>query len=302
MSGLVTKRGLVLAAIAAGACASPPAVAPAPAPASTPPVEGGPIVAIAASNYHVCAVAKGGGVWCWGDPGLSRLGVAPRDVCVAFDGARFACALRPTRVPGIDAAIDVTAAADGTCALLRDGRAKCWGANHFGAIGAATTDTCDGAPCARAPTAVAGLADLRAIDAGWEHTCAIRADATATCWGEDRHGQLGAPATDACGSGAIPCARAPRPVGSLAGVASIAAGATHTCARTQRGDVFCWGGSEAGQLGMVPADRCWDVNYPCATAPAKVPGLPPARAIAVGEDATFALDERIHPTVTIWLG
>jgi hypothetical protein len=176
MSGLVTKRGLVLAAIAAGACASPPAVAP----ASALPVEGGPIVAIAASDYHVCAVAKGGGVWCWGDPGLSRIGVASRDVCVASDGARFACALRPTRVPGIDTAIDVTAAANGTCALLRDGGAKCWGAKCWGAIGAATTDTCDDAPCARAPTAVAGLADLRAIDAGWGHTCAIRADATAT--------------------------------------------------------------------------------------------------------------------------
>jgi alpha-tubulin suppressor-like RCC1 family protein len=136
---------------------------------------------------------------------------------------------------------DVMAIAAGggsSCGLTRVGAARCWGDGSYGTLG-------NGMLQARAstPVAVNGLgANLVMLSLGDGHACAVSSAGALACWGDDRDGQLG------------DGARQPRsdpytPSGMSSGVASVAAGASHTCVVTTAGGAKCWGNNASGQLG-----------------------------------------------------
>ena len=88
-------------------------------------------------------------------------------------------------------------------------------------------------------------APLPAVDdlaAGNRHACAIRAGRL-TCWGDNRHGQLGQPVTASTRRIAQPTAVDTRTW------TAIAAGQNHTCG-IEGGRVWCWGSSQSGQAGQ----------------------------------------------------
>src|SRR5262245_60623238 len=63
------------------------------------------------------------------------------------------------------------------CALLGDGRVRCWGANDEGQLG-------DGSQVPRlGPTTVPGLEGVAEIGAASNHACARLRDGTVRCWG-----------------------------------------------------------------------------------------------------------------------
>lgn len=136
--------------------------------------------------------------------------------------------------------VGVSAGGAFSCALTSGGAVLCWGAGAGGELG-------DGLRTNRSSAGgVAGLSSgVLAVSAGSEHACAITAGGAARCWGLDYDGQLGD------GSGAFGVIRdTPVAVVGLAGgVASIAAGASHTCAVSTGGGVKCWGRNDHGQLG-----------------------------------------------------
>lgn len=71
---------------------------------------------------------------------------------------------------------------------------------------------------------------------------------------------------DNCGACSVHCAKSCAPFGDTAGcteVVEIAAGDSHTCARTGTGVVWCWGSNSRGQLGIGGGAAS-------ASAPAKV--------------------------------
>ena len=72
---------------------------------------------------------------------------------------------------------------------------------------------------------------VRAVSAGYDHTCAVSARNTLHCWGSGRDGALG--------SGTTADSRAPLLVGG--GYASVSAGSGGTCGVTAAGAVWCWG-------------------------------------------------------------
>ncbi len=126
-----------------------------------------------------------------------------------------------------------------TCILIKDGTARCWGANESGELG-------DGTSTDRSlPVKVLNVAGtapqtkITQIFASYHHTCARISDGTMRCWGGNASGELGdGTKTDRA-----------RPVkvlnglgtGPLAGVVQITAGAHHTCARITDGTARCWG-------------------------------------------------------------
>jgi alpha-tubulin suppressor-like RCC1 family protein len=124
--------------------------------------------------------------------------------------------------------------------VLRDGTPWCWGDNAEGQLGDRTRQS-----RANAQPVFSSLeAEVVELSGGSQHTCARGADGSAWCWGDNSRGQLGL---------GINKNRKKKPVlVSEIGydVASIAAGADHTCALTTAGEVWCWGDNIHGQLGI----------------------------------------------------
>lgn len=164
---------------------------------------------------------------------------------------------------------------------------------------------------------------VKQINAGYYHSCAVTTAGAAVCWGSNWSGQLG--------NGTKTDSNTPVAVTGLSsGVASIYAGQTYTCALTTAGGVKCWGDRyQVGDGGAAdrttPVDiagltsgvkslsaryvhtcavtsaggvKCWGDNYkgqmgfasPSYTmAPADVPGLSGVTTVAAGDYHTCAL-------------
>ncbi|MBK7196535.1 MAG: hypothetical protein IPH80_28990 [Myxococcales bacterium] len=106
------------------------------------------------------------------------------------------------------------------------------------ADGPAPDATADDGP----PPDAASLPAVDDLSAGNRHVCAIR-EGRLTCWGDNRHGQLG--------QQVLPTTRRiarPTYVDARTWTA-VAAGQNHTCG-IEAGHVWCWGSSQSGQAGQ----------------------------------------------------
>jgi alpha-tubulin suppressor-like RCC1 family protein len=91
---------------------------------------------------------------------------------------------------------------------------------------------------------------LSHVAVGRIHTCALAADSTAYCWGDNALGQLGLD-TLVCDS--IAChpidTEVPLQVSPDLKFLRLDAGVDFTCGLTANGEAYCWGKNHRGQLG-----------------------------------------------------
>src|SRR5262249_33660460 len=162
-------------------------------------------------------------VWCWGDGFAGKLG----------NGTTTSSSV-PVQVQGLSDALSVAAGSNHTCAVRADGSVACWGYNYYGTIGDGTSQN-----NRLVATAVSGLGGVLRVSVGGNHSCAVKSDGTAACWGRNAVGQLGDLSTT---PRAIPV-----PVTGLDNVVELAVGdditdsLEHTCALLTDGSVRCWG-------------------------------------------------------------
>ena len=116
-----------------------------------------------------CALLSGGGVTCWG-------------LVVGAEATRST----PAVVAGLANATSIAVAAAHACALLADGTVTCWGSNYDGGLGNGVY-AADVFP----PVPVTGLSNVVEIASGGWHTCALVADGSVWCWGQNGFGELG---------------------------------------------------------------------------------------------------------------
>lgn len=140
--------------------------------------------------------------------------------------------------------ISIAAGGEHTCSLDRRGRAYCWGDGSAGTLGHGGF----GPSLLPLPAASSGTLSgrtLGTIATGAAHTCALDIEGRAYCWGRGEEGQLGA--------GGAQTSKVAVPVAMPPGTrfATITVGASHTCAVTDTGQLYCWGGNGSGQLGTA---------------------------------------------------
>jgi alpha-tubulin suppressor-like RCC1 family protein len=199
-----------------------------------------------------------GAVYCWGSNASGELG----------DGTQEDSA-RPVRVTGLPPAEDVVLGGSDleahSCAVLRDRRVACWGADSWGQAGDGEKKS-----SVLVPVIATGVEGARSISLGARHTCAALDDGSVKCWGFD---------------GLDPVWLDPTTIEGLGGakIKQVAAGAEHTCAVSEDGRVFCWGANNDGQCGQPIGE----LNKPVL--PTAVPGIEGATAVGTGYYHTCAI-------------
>lgn len=211
--------------------------------------------AIAAGQYHTCALAAGQ-MKCWGSNQQGRLG-----------DQTYEDRHTPVDVVGLPGPVaSIWPGNTHTCAIMESGPLYCWGYNHAGQLGDGTQNE------SIIPLEVGG-ANVVQVGLGNSHTCVRRQNGSVSCWGEDHHGKLG--------NGRETWGRSLTATVSLPGPAlDLVVGNQNGCVLLEEGEIYCWGWNEHGELGDGP-------SY--AVHPEQVPGVTDAVSTALGAFHSCAL-------------
>ncbi len=248
------------------------------------------IVAVAIGSAHSAALKSDGAVWTWGANESGQLG----------NGSSTFSAT-PVAVSGAAGAVAVDVGLDHTLMLKNDGSVWSWGGNNNHQLG-------DGTKVSRsipilstvAPEAVGigsgygysvaikpdgtvarwglngtvvmpGLSGIVGVSAGNNHALAVKSDGTVWGWGDNTYGQLGIGNAGGYYTSGVQ-------VPGLSGIVEVAAGAMHSVARRNDGQVFAWGQNRKGALG--------DGSFTSRLSPVAMTPTVAARSIAAGDEVT----------------
>ncbi len=157
----------------------------------------GAVRKIVAGDFHTCALTFAGTLRCWGYGGDGQLGqILPgmfdslnRLVNPSWgDQGNELPSNLPSDISTGAQVTDMAAGSRHTCALSSDGKLKCWGLGSSGQLGYGDFSSQFTPPAAGVN--LDGVTAYR-ISAGLAHTCALRSNGTARCWGLGSDGRLG---------------------------------------------------------------------------------------------------------------
>jgi alpha-tubulin suppressor-like RCC1 family protein len=231
---------------------------------------------IAAGDGHTCALTQTGQIYCWGANNWAQLGdrttiqrltpvaYVPASLITYADvtvGREYTCGRSVTRVTwcwgnttygqsgnnnsggdlrvrsGTNGYVEVVSGGYHVCGRETGRQTYCWGRNNVGQLGDNTTTQ----RYAPVPVGQSGVIHAQ-LTAGQFHTCARSPEGQAWCWGSNIAGQLG---DNTVTNRSLPVAVQQGAVVYT----DITAGSDHTCGRSDRGRVFCWGLNGQGRLG-----------------------------------------------------
>jgi len=208
------------------------------------PVAGGlRFTAIEAGAGHTCAVTDSGLVFCWGLNDEGQAGADWRDPRIE----------EPTRLPGSQFWVMVSAGHDHSCGLTSSGEAWCWGDNITGHIGSGGTFN-----KSYEPVRVASDVSFSTVLAGYYQSCALATSGQMYCWGNNSEGEIG--------DGTNENRFTPVPVSGDLTFRALGGGDAFMCGITTKGSTWCWGSNRSGELG--------DPSLPAQAAPVRIDGLP----------------------------
>ena len=233
--------------------------------------------AVSSGFDHICAIRADDSVACWGDSMYGQAHPPDGRYMAVAVGRSHSCGLRTNGAvtcwgdntfgqadPPAGIYQSVTAGDRHSCALDTDGTITCWGEAYgetpTGVRWAATDPT--RTTTEPDPTPNEASVAYRSVSAGGLHSCAIRADDTIVCWGNNVFGQ------------------ADPPDGSYT---AVTAGEFQSCGLRTDGSVTCWGRNNLNNL---------LINY--------LPTPPPDGSYTAVSAGFRACAVRTDGTVTCW--
>ncbi|MDQ3035089.1 MAG: hypothetical protein M3Y87_21970 [Myxococcota bacterium] len=235
---------------------------------------------VTAGGVHACVRTAGAAIVCWGGNCRGQLGTGDERA-----------SLTPARAVHDDMATGWRNAWAGrahTCAIDRDARTWCWGANEYGQLGLGTMSP-RSEPGATTPMRVDDLGATISAALGMAHTCALSARGEILCWGANGAGQLG--------DGTHELRSRPAPVMLPGAATHVTAGDRHGCGVVD-GRAWCWGWNERGQLGDGVA--CAPGDEACAERPLPVPVALEGRIEQIDAGSQFTCAIAVGRGVLCW--
>lgn len=169
--------------------------------------------------------------FCWGNNEQGQLG---------FENGNFV-ETYPTKVIGNENATQTSIGYGLICHVTPASLVSCAGFNNYRQAGQDSYIYQKVSPAMIVP----GLTNVKQVEAGLDHSCALKYDGTVWCWGSNYRGQLGL-------GGGTSGIHPPTQTISLSDVAKIgvAERGQHTCALKNDGTVWCWGRNDLYQTGL----------------------------------------------------
>jgi alpha-tubulin suppressor-like RCC1 family protein len=200
--------------------------------------------------YHVCALLDDNSVQCLGYTGYGQSGYTSGSDNIGIN--MLGDNILPVPLGAGRSAQQLHAGGNHNCVVMDNNQVKCWGYNGFGQLGQNNTTNWGIDQYGSSLYAVPGVnlgQNATKVVAGYDHSCAILADASVKCWGTNAYGQLGKDDTTQRGhlAGDMAALTAINLGGNNA--IDISAGYYFTCALLANGTVRCWGYNAYGQLG-----------------------------------------------------
>jgi alpha-tubulin suppressor-like RCC1 family protein len=178
---------------------------------------------------------------CWGQGSNYQLGTG--SVSSVYNPTGVWINGNQTPLTGV---LAVTAGYAHSCALVEQtvppgpNTVACWGYNNSGQIGDGSTTNMP-FPATVRIDADNTLQNAVAVKAGDYHTCALLANGSLWCWGQNTYGQVG--------NGTLTNQLFAVQVSGISSPLSFSAGQYSSCAVTAGGGVKCWGWDNYGELG-----------------------------------------------------
>jgi alpha-tubulin suppressor-like RCC1 family protein len=146
-------------------------------------------IAIAAGEYHTCAILDDGAVRCWGAGDSGELGYGNVD---AVGDDETPDAVGPVDLGTGRTAVGIALGLRTSCAVLDTGDVRCWGSSTYG-LGYGDREDIgdDETPGSVDPIDLGAGRTALAISGRTGHNCAVLDDGSVRCWGYGLHGQLG---------------------------------------------------------------------------------------------------------------
>ena len=205
---------------------------------------------LAIGTGHVCGLAVGQQVLCWGADQYGQAGSDPL-TAIYYPGTKAVEFAMSSGVP-FGLATRIAAEGDFTCVDIPSGTVECFGLDYDGELGNGTF-TSTAVP---QPITGNGLA-LHGVATGQRHACALDVNNEAWCWGYNYHGMVGNGTWSWYTTSAqkvLGVSTGYHTYGATIKFRALAAGAEHSCGISTDNHIYCWGLNASRQLGTVLVD------------------------------------------------